>query len=48
MIVGIRVNGVENEVKKLSFQEERRDLLGVSSLILDKEMENERVNVMLM
>lgn len=48
MIVGIRVNGVENEVKKLSFQEEKRELLGVSSLILDKVMENERVNVMLM
>ena len=48
MIVGIRVNGVENEVKKLSFEEEKRELLGVSSLILDKVMENERVNVMLM
>ena len=48
MIVGIRVNGVENEVKKLSFEEEKRGLLGVSSLMLDKVMENERLNVMLM
>ena len=48
MVVRIKVSGFENEnVEKLSLMEEKRGLLGVSSLIFNKVVENERENVMM-
>ena len=48
MIVGIKVSGFENEnVEKLSLMEEKRGLLGVSSLIYNKVVDGERENVLL-
>lgn len=47
MIVGIKVSGFEEKVKKLTPMEERRGLLGVSHLIFNKVVEGERENVML-
>ena len=48
MIVGIKVSGFENEsVEKLSLMEEKRGLLGVSSLIYNKVVDGERENVLM-
>ena len=48
MIVGIKVSGFENEnVEKLSLMEEKRGLLGVSSLIFNKVVDGERENVLM-
>ena len=46
MIVNIKVSGFE-EVEKLTPKEEKRRLLGVSHLLLNKVMEGERENMML-
>ena len=41
MVVRIKVSGFENEdVKKLTLMEEKSGLLGVSSLIFNKEMKD--------
>ena len=48
MIRIIKVSGFENEVvEKLSFKDEKRGLLGVSSLIFNKVVDGERENVLL-
>ena len=48
MIVKIKVSGFENEnVEKLSLVEEKRGLLGVSSLIFNKVVDGERDNVLM-
>ena len=48
MIRIIKVSGFENEVvEKLSLKDERRGLLGVSSLIYNKVVDGERENVLL-
>ena len=48
MVVRIKVSGFENEnVEKLSLMEEKRGLLGVSSLIYNKVVDGERENVLL-
>ena len=48
MVVRIKVSGFENENdEKLTLREERSGLLGVSSLIFNKVVENERENVMM-
>ena len=48
MIRIIKVSGFENEnVEKLSFEDEKRGLLGVSSLIYNKVVDGERENVLL-
>ena len=48
MIKIIKVSGFENEVvEKLSLKDERRGLLGVSSLIYNKVVDGERENVLL-
>ena len=48
MIRIIKVSGFENEnVEKLSFKEEKRGLLSVSSLIYNKVVDGERENVLL-
>ena len=48
MVVRIKVSGFENEnVEKLSLEEEKRGLLGVSSLIFNKVVDGERENVLL-
>ena len=48
MIRIIKVSGFENEVvEKLSLMEEKRGLLGVSSLIYNKVVDGERENVLL-
>ena len=47
MIVKIWVSSFEEEVEKLSLKEEKRGLLGVSHLIFNKVVEDERENVML-
>ena len=47
MIVGIKVDGVK-EKNKLSFKEEKEQLLKVSYFMLRDVMENERDNVMMM
>ena len=48
MIKIIKVSGFENEVvEKLSLMEEKRGLLGVSSLIFNKVVNGERENVLL-
>ena len=48
MIKIIKVSGFENEnVEKLSLMEEKRGLLGVSSLIYNKVVDGERENVLL-
>ena len=48
MVVSIKVSGFENEnVEKLSLMEEKRGLLGVSSLIYNKVVDGERENVLL-
>ena len=48
MVVSIKVSGFENEnVEKLSLMEEKRGLLGVSSLIFNKVVDGERENVLL-
>ena len=45
MVVKIKVSGFENEdVEKLTLMEEKSGLLGVSSLIFNKVVENEREN----
>ena len=47
MIKIIKVSGFENEVvEKLSLMEEKRGLLGVSSLIYNKVVDGERENVL--
>ena len=46
MVVRIKVSGFEND-EKLTLREERSGLLGVSSLIFNKVVENERENVMM-
>ena len=46
MIKIIKVSGFE-EVEKLSLEEEKRGLLGVSSLIFNKVVVGERENVLL-
>ncbi len=48
MIVGVYVKGFENEVKKMTLKDERRNLRVVSSLMLNKVMENERDDIMMM
>ena len=48
MVVRIKVSGFENEnVEKLSLMEEKRGLLGVSSLIFNKVVDGERENVLM-
>ena len=47
MVVRINVSGFEEKVEKLTLKEERSGLLGVSSLIFNKVVENERENVMM-
>lgn len=48
MIKIIKVSGFENEVvEKLSLMEEKRGLLGVSSLIFNKVVDGERENVLM-
>ena len=48
MVVRIKVSGFENENdENLTLREERSGLLGVSSLIFNKVVENERENVMM-
>ena len=48
MIKIIKVSGFDNEVvEKLSLKDERRGLLGVSSLIYNKVVDGERENVLL-
>ena len=48
MIKIIKVSGFENEVvEKLSLMEEKRGLLGVSSLIFNKVVDGERDNVLM-
>ena len=48
MIKIIKVSGFENEVvEKLSLKDEKRGLLGVSSLIYNKVVDGERENVLL-
>lgn len=48
MIKIIKVSGFENEnVEKLSLMDEKRGLLGVSSLIFNKVVDGERENVLL-
>ena len=48
MVVRIKVSGFENEdVEKLSFEDEKRGLLGVSSLIYNKVVDGERENVLM-
>lgn len=47
MVVKIKVSGFEEKVEKLTLREERSGLLGVSSLIFNKVVENERENVMM-
>lgn len=42
MVVRIKVSGFEEKVEELTLKEERRRLLGVSNLIFDKVVENER------
>jgi RNA polymerase sigma factor (sigma-70 family) len=47
MVIRIKVSGFEEKVEKLTLKEERSGLLGVSSLIFNKVVENERENVMM-
>lgn len=47
MVVRIKVSGFEEKVEKLTLKEERSGLLGISSLIFNKVVENERENVMM-
>jgi RNA polymerase sigma factor (sigma-70 family) len=47
MVVRIKVSGFEEKVEKLTLNEERRRLLGVSNLIFNKVVENERDNVLM-
>ena len=48
MVVRIKVSGFDNEnVEKLSLMEEKRGLLGVSSLIFNKVVDGERENVLM-
>ena len=47
MVVRIKVSSFEEKVEKLTLKEERSGLLGVSSLIFNKVVENERENVMM-
>ena len=47
MVVNIKVSGFEEKVEKLTLKEERRRLLGVSNLIFNKVVENERENVLM-
>lgn len=47
MVVKIYVSGFEEKVEKLTLKEERSGLLGVSSLIFNKVVENERENVLM-
>ena len=47
MVVRIKVSGFEEKNEKLTLKEERRRLLGVSNLIFDKVVENERENVLM-
>ena len=48
MVVRIKVSGFENEnVEKLSLADEKRGLLGVSSLIYNKVVDGERENVLM-
>ena len=48
MVVRIKVSSFENEnVEKLSLMEEKRGLLGVSSLIFNKVVDGERENVLM-
>ena len=48
MVVSIKVSGFENEnVEKLSLMEEKRGLLGVSSLIFNKVVDGERDYVLM-
>jgi RNA polymerase sigma factor (sigma-70 family) len=47
MVVRIKVSGFEENEEKLTLREERSGLLGVSSLIFNKVVENERENVMM-
>lgn len=47
MVVRIKVSGFEENEEKLTLRDERSGLLGVSSLIFNKVVENERENVMM-
>jgi RNA polymerase sigma factor (sigma-70 family) len=47
MVVRIKVSGFEEKVEELTLKEERRRLLGVSNLIFDKVVENEREKVLM-
>ena len=47
MVVKNKVSSFEEKVEKLTLKEERRRLLGVSNLIFNKVVENERENVLM-
>ena len=47
MVVRIKVSSFEEKNEKLTLKEERRRLLGVSNLIFNKVVENERENVLM-
>ena len=47
MVVRIKVSGFEEKVEELTLKEKRRRLLGVSNLIFDKVVENEREKVLM-
>ena len=47
MIKIIKVSGFEENVEKFALKEERGGLLGVSNLIFDKVVENERENILM-
>ena len=47
MVVRIKVSGFEECVEKLTLKEEKRRLLGVSHLIFNKVVENERERVLM-
>ncbi len=47
MVVKIYVSGFEEKVEKLTLNEERSGLLGVSSLIFNKVVDGERENVLM-
>ena len=47
MVVNIKVSGFEEKVEEFTLQDERRGLLGVSNLIFNKVVDNEREKVLL-
>ena len=47
MVVKIKVSGYEESAEKLTLKEEKRQLFGMSNLIFNKVVENERDNVLM-